>query len=152
MWPFEVKLLVNRANIRECYLQAVSNSSWANRGYLFAAKVSSDEITRYGLTILAETHGIGVIEQGVQTPLRPSKGALGSIGVSCVVDRSITPSAPYLASSGIGSARSQFSCSQCLANRGFCAVPELPPIGSMAHRNRPLTGVFAWVGLPPRAT
>ena len=61
MWSFEVKLLINRANIREYYLQAVSNSSWANRGYLVAAKVSSDEVTREELSILAETHGIGVI-------------------------------------------------------------------------------------------
>ena len=44
------------------------------------------------------------------------KKAIGSIGVSRVVDRSITPSAHYLASSGIGSARLQFSCSPCLAN------------------------------------
>jgi uncharacterized protein len=60
LWSFEVKLLVNRANIREYYLQAVSNSSWANRGYLVAAEVSSDEITRDELAILAETHGIGI--------------------------------------------------------------------------------------------
>jgi hypothetical protein len=35
------------------------------------------------------------------------EGATGSIGVSRVVDRMITPSAHHLASSGIGSARLQ---------------------------------------------
>jgi hypothetical protein len=44
------------------------------------------------------------------------KPATGFIGVSRVVDRSITPSAHYLASSGIGSARLQSSCSPCLAD------------------------------------
>jgi hypothetical protein len=37
----------------------------------------------------------------------PIEGAMGVSGLSRVVDRSITPSAPYLASSGIGSARLQ---------------------------------------------
>jgi hypothetical protein len=62
LWSFEVKLLVNRANLRDSYLQAVSNSSWANRGYLVAAEVSSDDFTRDELALLADTHGIGVIE------------------------------------------------------------------------------------------
>ena len=42
--------------------------------------------------------------------------AIGFLGVSRVVDRLITPSAHYLASSGIGSARLQLSCSPCLAD------------------------------------
>jgi hypothetical protein len=62
LWSFEVKLLVNRANLRDYYLQAVYNSSWANRGYLVAAKIESDDNTRDELAILADTHGIGVIE------------------------------------------------------------------------------------------
>jgi len=37
LWSFEAKLLINRSNVRECYFQAVSNSSWANFGYLVAA-------------------------------------------------------------------------------------------------------------------
>jgi hypothetical protein len=44
------------------------------------------------------------------------EGAIGSIGVSRVVDRLITPTAHYLASSGIGSARLQFSCSPRLVD------------------------------------
>jgi len=42
--------------------------------------------------------------------------AVGTDGVSRVVDRLITPSAHYLASSGTGSARLQLSCSPCLAD------------------------------------
>jgi hypothetical protein len=33
LWSFEAKLLINRSNVRECFFQAVSNSSWANFGY-----------------------------------------------------------------------------------------------------------------------
>jgi hypothetical protein len=42
--------------------------------------------------------------------------AITGIGVPRVMDRLITPSAHYLASSGIGSARLQFHCSPCLAD------------------------------------
>lgn len=62
LWSFEVKLLLNRANVREYYLQAVSNSSWANRGYLVAAEVKQDDATHDELAILADAHGIGVIQ------------------------------------------------------------------------------------------
>ena len=44
------------------------------------------------------------------------EGAIAIFGVSRVVDRLITPSAHYLASSGIGSARLQSNCSPCLAD------------------------------------
>jgi transposase len=50
-----------------------------------------------------------------QTQGRPLTASAG-YGVSRVVDRSITPSACCLASSGIGSSRSQLSCSPCLAD------------------------------------
>src|SRR5216684_9378550 len=52
----------------------------------------------------------------VPNNLATSYRATGSIGVSRVVDRLIAPSAHYLASSGIGSARLQLSCSPCLAD------------------------------------
>jgi len=29
LWSFEVKILLNRSNIRESFFQAVSNSTWA---------------------------------------------------------------------------------------------------------------------------
>jgi hypothetical protein len=69
LWSFEVKLLVNRHNHRDYYLQAVYNSSWANRGYLAAGKIDAESSTREELAILAETHGIGVIELDVDDAL-----------------------------------------------------------------------------------
>ncbi|WP_247539305.1 HrgA protein, partial [Ralstonia pseudosolanacearum] len=42
LWSFEVKLLLNRSNVRRNFFQAVSNSSWANFGYLVAGEVQAD--------------------------------------------------------------------------------------------------------------
>jgi hypothetical protein len=33
----------NRSNVRECFFQAVSNSSWANFGYLVAAEIEGQD-------------------------------------------------------------------------------------------------------------
>lgn len=60
LWSFEVKLIVSRGNVRECYFQAVSNSSWANIAYLVATQIEGTG-TLAELRILAALHGIGVI-------------------------------------------------------------------------------------------
>ena len=60
LWSFEVKLMLNRSNVREAWFQAVSNSSWANFGYLVAAEVEGSE-TMKELRLLAASHGIGLI-------------------------------------------------------------------------------------------
>ena len=60
LWSFEVKKIVNSANVREVYFQAVSNSSWANVGYLVAAEFSGGDTLRE-LRVLAGLHGVGVI-------------------------------------------------------------------------------------------
>ena len=39
LWSVEVKKVINRSNIRECYFQAVSNSAWAEVGYLVCAEI-----------------------------------------------------------------------------------------------------------------
>jgi len=67
LWSFEVKLLINRSNVRKCYFQAVSNSSWAHFGYLVAEKIEGDG-TMKELTMLAATHGIGLIQLDSVTP------------------------------------------------------------------------------------
>jgi len=54
--------------------------------------------------------------QEFQTLWRPRREPVGRSECLRVVDRSITPSARFLASSGIGSARLQASCSPCLAD------------------------------------
>ena len=60
LWSFEVKLLINRSNVRQAFFQAVSNSSWANYGYLVAAELEGAD-TKHELQILASLHGIGFI-------------------------------------------------------------------------------------------
>jgi hypothetical protein len=67
LWSFEVKLLINRSNVRECFFQTVSNSSWANFGYLVAAEVEGPD-TLKELRMLFATHGIGLIKLDVGTP------------------------------------------------------------------------------------
>lgn len=60
LWSFEVKLLINGSNVREAYFQAVSNSSWANFGYLVAAEIEGPDTLRE-LRMLSGLHGVGVI-------------------------------------------------------------------------------------------
>lgn len=60
LWSFEVKLLINRSNVRECFFQTVSNSSWANFGYLVALEF--DEKVRKEIRMLSAAHGIGIIQ------------------------------------------------------------------------------------------
>ena len=67
LWSFEVKLLINRSNVRKSYFQAVSNSSWAHFGYLVADTIEGDG-TMKELTMLAATHGIGVIRLDSAAP------------------------------------------------------------------------------------
>lgn len=43
LYSFEMKKELTFSNIRESFFQTVSNSSWANEGYLVAPKVSQDE-------------------------------------------------------------------------------------------------------------
>ena len=66
LWSFEVKVLLNRSNVRESWFQAVSNSSWANFGYLVASQIAADAIKE--LRILSAVHGIGVIRLDEENP------------------------------------------------------------------------------------
>lgn len=67
LWSFEVKLLINRSNVREAFFQAVSNSSWANYGYLVAAELEGSD-TKRELQILCRLHGIGFILLDPKSP------------------------------------------------------------------------------------
>lgn len=67
LWAFEVKLLLNRSNVREAFFQTVSNSSWANFGYLVAADIETDEAKRE-LRMLSALHGVGVIRLDKDNP------------------------------------------------------------------------------------
>lgn len=66
LWSFEVKLLINRANVREVWFQAVSNSSWANLGYLVAADIQESAMKE--LRLLAASYGIGLLRLNTQDP------------------------------------------------------------------------------------
>lgn len=67
LWSFEVKVLINRSNVREAYFQAVSNSSWANFGYLVAAEIEGSD-TLKEVRMLAALHGIGIIRLDAENP------------------------------------------------------------------------------------
>jgi hypothetical protein len=59
LWSFEVKKQLTRGNVRKYFFQAVSNSSWANFGYLVATGLNSD--VEAELQMLSSLHGIGVL-------------------------------------------------------------------------------------------
>lgn len=67
LWSFEVKLLVNRSNIREVFFQTISNSSWANYAYLVASEIEG-AATLIELRILSGLHGVGFIRLDTDTP------------------------------------------------------------------------------------
>lgn len=78
LWSFEVKILINRSNVREAFFQTVSNSSWANFGYLVASDVEGAD-TLKELRILTSLHGIGFIRLDAENPsesqiMIPAKG------------------------------------------------------------------------------
>lgn len=60
LFSFELKIRVDISNLREYYFQAVSNSSWANEGYLVTLKLDEDVIEE--ARRLANSFGIGLIK------------------------------------------------------------------------------------------
>jgi uncharacterized protein len=66
LWSFEVKRLINTSNVRSAFFQAVSNSSWANYGYLVASELADK--AKKELRMLTSLHGIGFILLDTETP------------------------------------------------------------------------------------
>lgn len=63
LFSFEMKKEINYSNLREYYFQAVSNSSWANEGYLVTLKIKdNDEGIYEELRRLNNAFGIGIIK------------------------------------------------------------------------------------------
>lgn len=62
LFSFELKTTLDFSNLRECYFQAVSNSSWANEGYLVAYEISKEPDFLQELGRLNNAFGIGIIE------------------------------------------------------------------------------------------
>lgn len=67
-YSFELKLKIDKSNITECYFQAVSNSSWANLGYLVVGDLDTDPIFLSNLARLNNGYGIGVIKLNLNNP------------------------------------------------------------------------------------
>lgn len=68
LYSFEIKRELNFSNLRESFFQTVSNSSWANEGYLVASEISNDEDFRNELKRLSTSFGIGVIKINIDDP------------------------------------------------------------------------------------
>lgn len=73
LWSFEVKKELTASNVRECFFQAVSNSSWANEGYLVTTSIASGMGVEQELRMLSALHGIGVI---ILAPDNPSESEI----------------------------------------------------------------------------
>jgi len=67
-YSFELKLKIDKSNITECYFQAVSNSSWANLGYLVVGDLDTDPIFLSNLARLNNGYGVGVIKLNLDNP------------------------------------------------------------------------------------
>lgn len=62
LFSFELKISLNFSNLRQSYFQAVSNSSWANEGYLVALKIDDEDTFKDEVRRLNNAFGIGVIK------------------------------------------------------------------------------------------
>ena len=59
---FEMKKNIDYSNLRQYFFQAVSNSSWANEGYLVCLKIDEDPNFKNELQRLSNAFGIGIIK------------------------------------------------------------------------------------------
>ena len=66
LWSFELKKEITGSDVRQCFFQAVSNSSWANFGYLVACEINDASLKQ--LRILSSLHGIGFIKLNIENP------------------------------------------------------------------------------------
>ena len=62
IFSFELKIKIDYITLREYYFQAVSNSSWANEGYLVALEIDDDIELFEELKRLNNSFGIGIIK------------------------------------------------------------------------------------------
>ena len=67
LYAFELKIHINYTNLRQSFFQAVSNSSWANEGYLVCLDFDDDPDFRNELQRLSNSFGIGIIKLNVKS-------------------------------------------------------------------------------------
>jgi uncharacterized protein len=65
IFSFEIKINLNFTNLREYYFQAVSNSSWANEGYLVTLNIDDDSSLIDEIRRLNNAFGIGLIQLNI---------------------------------------------------------------------------------------
>jgi hypothetical protein len=68
LFSYELKKELSFSNLRESYFQAVSNSSWANEGYLVAAEICPDKEFMEEIKRLSNSFGIGLIQLDTNNP------------------------------------------------------------------------------------
>lgn len=68
LYSFELKKELDFTNIRQAFFQTVSNSTWANEGYLVTAKILYDDEFMMELKRLTSSFGIGIIKLNVEEP------------------------------------------------------------------------------------
>ncbi len=66
-YSFELKRSLDFGTLREYFFQAVSNSSWANEGYLVVAKLDESPDFMEELRRLSQSFGIGVIKLDLES-------------------------------------------------------------------------------------
>jgi hypothetical protein len=64
-YSLEVKIILNRSNVRQAFFQSVSNSSWANFGYLVTTEISGEDTIKE-LRMLSSLHGIGLMMVNIE--------------------------------------------------------------------------------------
>lgn len=62
LFSFELKVSLNFGNLRQSYFQAVSNSSWANEGYLVTLRIDEDPTFKDEVRRLNNAFGIGIVK------------------------------------------------------------------------------------------
>jgi len=62
LFSFELKINISFGNLREYYFQAVSNSSWANEGYLVTLNIQDDSTLLDEIRRLNNAFGIGLTQ------------------------------------------------------------------------------------------
>ncbi len=65
LYSFELKISLDFSNLKKCYFQAISNSSWANEAYLAVFHKIDDEELLEVLKKLNARFGVGVINFGI---------------------------------------------------------------------------------------
>ena len=68
IYSYELKRGLDFNNLREAYFQAVSNSSWANEGYLVTSEIERSDEFMSEIRRLSNSFGIGLILLEVNNP------------------------------------------------------------------------------------